>query len=467
MNGRFALLACALSLLIAIPAFAQEGEEEAKKTEETEQVEEKKAEEAKKADEKKAEAAEEDEDEAEEKAEEAAGAKEAKAEEAKAEEAKPEAPKAAEAQPEEPLADEPGEAKAAEAAEKVDVPENPKKVEEAAASTGVSSGETASLGASAEVSAKSTKPWSVSGTLSQSLGQSIFVSDQQLDRAAYGYAVVLVGSYEIMDLLEGKLAATARWSFDQNLTVTRLDSFNRLWNPRDLALGVSGAGLYTEPTTGISFGAATSFTLPTSRQAIAADRVLTWTLNGSASKTFKELGPGNLTLSFSESFSAFAGPRKPTSSLAFCDSVSRHDSGTCYSSLRNPNVSFMHALAASYALGDLSFAFSFRIINTISHTLNGGDAPTRIDAGNLQDVLIGSSQFADPNTLPFGTTTWSTLSAAYSVTDALVVAGGLSTAQSPYFQSDNESKTLRFPFWDFITPANNFTSFFLDVSYSY
>jgi hypothetical protein len=62
--------------------------------------------------------------------------------------------------------------------------------------------------------------------------------------------------------------------------------------------------------------------------------------------------------------------------------------------------------------------------------------------------------------------TVSTFELGYSVLDNLSVAFGLTTGQPVYIQSGNH-QSLRFPFWDFNSQANNLSSFYLSIAANY
>lgn len=78
---------------------------------------------------------------------------------------------------------------------------------------------------------------------------------------------------------------------------------------------------------------------------------------------------------------------------------------------------------------------------------------------------VGSA-FNDPNLPDTGRAdyTWGIIEAAYQATGNLSLAMGISSLQSA-LTADN--KSVRFPFYDFISPANNLTKWYLSATYIY
>lgn len=324
-------------------------------------------------------------------------------------------------------------------------------------------GAAATLGAAMAVDPS--KPWIVNATLEQTLGQSIFVKDPTRGRTAYGYALIVGGSYDLTKLFEGTLRATARISADQQLTTTANDAGvgPRQFFLRDTIVGLSGLGLYTEKLTGTRLNGRFSLTLPTSLQSRAAERYLGVSVGGSAIKVFSEVGPGSAIIVWSETFQKNVASAQPVSDFAFCDSVSASDSGACYSALSNPSYSFFHGLTGIYSLGGFNVSVGLTLIQSVGYDLDQSTAQDpQTPAGNPS-----SSPFADPNASRLTNTTWGTVAVSYAVNENFSIAGGWSTIQSPYVQQGSSSTSLRFPWWDFQTPSNNGTTFFLDANFIY
>ncbi|MEQ8277419.1 MAG: hypothetical protein RKU31_27340 [Deltaproteobacteria bacterium] len=307
------------------------------------------------------------------------------------------------------------------------------------------------------------KPWIINATFSQNFGQSAFVENPQLGRASYGYGLRIGGSYDITKFLSGTLRATAGISADQALTITPNDlgSRPRQFFVRDARIGMSGLGIYTEKFTGIRLNANVNLVLPTSLLAQAQDRIISVALGGSAIKTFRDVGPGNLTFVLAESFTKHAGPSKPTTDLAFCDSVSRSDAGDCYSALAAPSYQFVHTINAIYGLGSFNFSIGLSVLQIIAYDQSNSQSD------NGQVMPTTSSPFANPGTTPLTSLTWGSVSASYVINSNFSVAAGWTTFQSPFFQSGNSSRTLRFPWWNFQDPAYNATNFFVDLNFLY
>lgn len=307
------------------------------------------------------------------------------------------------------------------------------------------------------------KPWIINATYETTLGQAAFVKDANVGRVPLGYALILGGSYDITKLVEGTLRATARISADQALTTTAFDAGvrPRQFFLRDLNLGLSALGVYTEKVTGIRLNARANVILPTSIQSRAQDRVMTVGVGGTAIRSFPNVGPGTVILVAAETIQRNLGPRVATTDKAFCDSAARDDALQCFVGQANPSYAFFHTLNAIYNLGAFNFSVGMTLIHSIIHDISDSN----FDNGQRMPTTSGIG--ARPGVTNLVTTTWSTVSASYVLNANWSLAAGWSTIQSPYVQSGSNSRGIRFPLWNFQDPSYSASSFFFDVSFLY
>lgn len=313
------------------------------------------------------------------------------------------------------------------------------------------------------------KRWSVLGTLVQSLGAGTFVKSSGARNPSYGYLARVRGSYRIDDTF----SAFVQWGGYQQITKSFQDEKDadggtvpREFFVEDFRIGGSAGNLYTEENTGIVFSAGAFLDLPVSRLSRAYERIFDLNFSGVASKTWTDVGPGSITLSFSEVFTKFAGgiptigPGESPTVYSTCNTLSQSQAGECLTSLRQANFQFIHSLSASYNfLEDFSFGMSLTMFNRFFFGRNNSDIPRR-------DVVVTSSQFANPGVTDYATFYFSTISLGYAVTSAFRLEGGTQTLIGP-FVGGNPTKLRWFPFWDFQTPSSNLSSLYLSASYSY
>ncbi|MBK8011947.1 MAG: hypothetical protein IPK13_11405 [Deltaproteobacteria bacterium] len=326
-----------------------------------------------------------------------------------------------------------------------------------------------------EAEGTATKPWSISGTFEQSLGSGTFTApgDAHARTVAYSWAFVLRGSYRLTDML----TASLRLDLDKQLTVTAVDAGSkaREFYFRDIRLGVGAEEIYRdEQYTGIAFGASSQLRLPTDTWSRAAGRVLRWDNSATLSRTFEDVGPGSLRLSFMETLRKDFGPRardrNDASYLDTCRSIAIDSAGDCVSNIASANWGLVHTLSAEYNFFEKwTVSLQLLLINTFYYGLSGSETPERLAATGdapVTDATIGRSRYAI-DAADQRDQTWGILEVGYQATENIGLALGLSSLQAPFIQSGGNSKALTFPFWDFATPSNNQSSVYFDATFTY
>ncbi len=332
------------------------------------------------------------------------------------------------------------------------------------AETGETSTESSEATAEAEVTAEGeeeeAKPWRVGALLSQDIGIGAFVEDEFARNVNYGYAAKITGSYKVMD----KVSVVARIDFDQRLVSDRglEGTSNREFFFRETRLGVSGSSLYTIPLVDVAISANTSIRLPTDKNALANGRYLGWTAGLGFKRAFEDIGPGTLTLSYSSSFRYNIA--EPTGNIPGDLSTGRIcrvlDGEDCSNAVANTDYSFGNGLTVEYAfLEDFSVAVALSVTNSIKYDLS---------SSNVDDFQyeVGRSQNARPGRRQ-SDLLWGTIEVGYSLTDNFSLALGALTVSNPFINNDGDQYSVRNPFWDTESTANNLTSIYFDVAFSY
>lgn len=316
----------------------------------------------------------------------------------------------------------------------------------------------------------STKPWRLTANLTQSLGQGTFVGSNY---AFYGYALTLGGSYRIDPKY---LSLSARLAMDQELTTTytTLGTVPREFFIRDLGISASAPELYKdEEFTGIKATAGVGLTFPLSKLSRDQEMILGARVSAGLSRSFENLGPGNLTVSWTTGVRYNVSPAARTygagewaTKVHNCDSINQTDKGECLSNLANPRWAFSNAFNVAYDFLDkFSASVDFMISNSIASRLNDSELPAQLRAGVAYDdthSVNADSGLANRQDI------WATnIELSYAIMDNLSVAFGLNTTQNPFIQSDDNSSALRNPIWDFSSEANNLSTFYLDLAATY
>lgn len=322
--------------------------------------------------------------------------------------------------------------------------------------------------ATAEATAEATtdeapeKPWRVGAVLSQDIGIGAFVSDEFARNVNYGYAVKVTGSYDIIDLL----SVIARIDFDQRLYETRgtEGTETQEFFFREMRLGLSSTSFYEIPVVGVTLGANTTARLPTDKNALANGRYLGWTVAAGFTKVFEDLGPGNLTIQYASGYRLNFG--QPTGDIPgdiqagkLCRIIG-DAAADCTNSVSNTNYSFSNGLTLEYAfLEDFSVALGLTVTNSIKYDLSQsnldgfehevGRSPYATSGRNQSDLL------------------WGSIEIGYGLTDNFSVALGALTVSNPFINKDGDQYALRNPFWDTDSSANNLTSIYFDVNFTY
>lgn len=279
--------------------------------------------------------------------------------------------------------------------------------------------------------------------------------------------------------LSTKLDVSIQWISNAQSSV-----YDRIARLSDLYAGLNFPSLYKEEITGLSFSGGLNARAPLSMNSRRWNVLGSVGLGGSVSWSTEHLGDllpewlGDLSVSYAPSASVI-GHLYPNASLP-CDAapldptLTRYGNaienleriplmipregeilpdGTCVVGGRRSIGSFSHAASLGWSLGKHSVNASVGLLYQIL-------APLR-DAPELR------SPFATTQ----GWTELSTGSLIYSyqvpmesfdlpIDTNMRVTAGVSSLQPSY---DAGGRTLRFPFWDFATPANNFSAAFVSL----
>ena len=291
--------------------------------------------------------------------------------------------------------------------------------------------------------------WGAMLIYENSLGLGTFVQGEQ-QRAQWD---MLLGVRANLYLFQKYLRVQAGISMTQPI-VENSDSGNTKANQfliGDFSLGFSIPNLYTEPVTGIRFGASMGFGFPTSLASQHANRYLNWRTGVFVSKSF---GPVRLLYQFGFTKN-FHGSKSPKLDYEYLPDIARYPAIGV-----STNFSFSNRLGVSVSfLEDFYASLDFSIFNSFKYDTE--DDITCADVGLAEGCDL-HSPYADPGSGRSDLTSMS-LEVGWSPLRYLTVALGVATYQPPK-TSDNSS--FRFPL-NFTDASANFTTFYLDIVGSY
>ncbi len=237
------------------------------------------------------------------------------------------------------------------------------------------------------------------------------------------------------------------------------------FNFKDLGLGVALSGTYALPISmasradgslgGLGVGARGTWTAPMLKGlgAYAA-------LSGGYTPSSGALAARYAQAQTGVGFTASNGVA--TSTLSCADGARAGDIENFGCGHLPPGPRWGLGLGASYQISDqLSASVDLGYAQAFSSYLPPTDGTTTGYNGTQYDNADLTGAHALNGFVPRQSTTGS-LGLSWSPTAWFTLTGGTFSAQ-PFLSSDN--KGVRFPLWDFVSPANNFSSFFVDTTF--
>ncbi|MBI4817670.1 MAG: hypothetical protein HY791_15520 [Deltaproteobacteria bacterium] len=315
------------------------------------------------------------------------------------------------------------------------------------------------------------------------VGIGTFVTNQNADSPWYGSSLSIGASYSLTESLSLSLGLSGAWEWTSLVTpchaaegprpsgaaaedCSDTEASGRAGTTTqpsatfdDIELSIDDAALLELSELTLSGGVRVG--LPTSRDSQAVGNI--FTMGGSLSLG-AALGP------VAPSVSLGATKFFPTATAAVLEAAeaSRGDLPIGHCPVpRSDSCLLLAGFVPTYRLtlgADVRFDFPF--VEGLAASLSFSYAYSRA-FGTGRDALSSNERDASGTLIVDGNngsdTTSGGLELSYAVDDALTLAFGLSSSQ-PAKTADG--KALRFPFFDFISPANNYSSWYISASYS-
>lgn len=333
----------------------------------------------------------------------------------------------------------------------------------------------------AKTSTHAASPFAASASIDFSVGSGSFVAYDKADDPLYTSTLTLAPGWSFAEHMKigAQLALTYEWTNlvtacsaasgprpaggpQEDCSDTN-DANGRRLSLSDLTFSFAHDQVYAlDP---IIFAASASLALPTSRESRATNNVLT--IGGNAGASI-ELEMFKIGLGF--------GLRKffPTAEASVLDAVeaeARQRGGVpvirC-ASFRRESCLLLTGFVPSWRVAiDADATIEAPWVEGLSATIAFGYQYSR-RYGRALDAFSSMKTDAGGRIIVDGTneddSTSGTIEVAYELDDRLSFALGV-TSQQPAKTADG--KSLRFPFYDFISPASNFSAWYLSATFAY
>ena len=323
----------------------------------------------------------------------------------------------------------------------------------------------------------------LSANLDTTIGVGSFVADRHADDPYYLSTLSLAPSYAIDEHMSVGLGLSMYYEWTHLVAPCHAasgprpaggpakdcsdtsDPNGQRFEVEDLELSFSHDQIYS--LFEIDLSGDTSIALPTSRASQAASNVLTWSLGAALSRA---LGPVTPTISgrFTKFFPSQSAPTLGADDTSFTDQQAADGIpvGRC-PSFRSDNCLALSGFVPNWRVSaKLSLGVDIPWLEGLSITVQLGYSYSRAfgtggDALSSTKTDVSGARIVDG--VNDSDNTSGLLEISYSFLDHWQVALG-SSSQQPARTADG--KSIRFPFFDVVSPANNYTGLYFNLAYS-
>ncbi len=316
------------------------------------------------------------------------------------------------------------------------------------------------------------RPWSLTVGFDASVGTGTFVASRFADDPYYASTLSAQGGWRLDEDLTLSLALALSFEWTSLVTACHPatgprpagapaqdcsgtnDPNGRWADLDDLTLSLSHGHLYE--LEGAVLSARGSIAAPTSRASRAATNLFTLGLGVGVERPFGVVTP-SLSLGFSKYFPLSDAPLADAGEESIPIGRCRAQRTTSCILLAGFVPSWRFGVDVGLAVdlpGDFDASISFGYAYSASHgrALDGRSAPATDADG---DRIVSGTNASD--------STSGVIELGYAVMESMRVSLGVASAQ-PARTADNAA--LRFPFYDFISPANNYSAWYASVSWT-
>lgn len=320
--------------------------------------------------------------------------------------------------------------------------------------TGDDSGTTPSVVVKARPTGWKEKFRGSSASFSSSVGTGTFVADEFADSPYLDTSL----SFSVRYKLAPKHSLNAGWGLTYELS-TPDNAEGRRFTPNNTTLGYSYS--YGPLLAKINLSASARVALPTSYESQYNGTIFNLTVGPNLSRSFLK---DKLTLALTSRFTKYV-PNSPNRGLRngdpntgtgktqtgetpnYASAYCREGANFCSGGSLNANYSFYNSLSLSYSFTEkLSASLSAGVTNVFKYSVPEVNSDPNLPLTGRSDTTEGG------------------LSVGYQLTPRYSLSGGFSSSM-PALTDDQTS--IRFPIYDFTSPANNYTSWFASLDAVY
>ena len=286
---------------------------------------------------------------------------------------------------------------------------------------------------------------------SQGLGLGTFVSNSYARQPYYGWAISMAPRVYLYKNLW--LTMSFAMSGELSQSCPSGNTYPRVFMPSDLYLTLKYK--YSIPKIKVNLTPYFRVGAPTSAQSRARDLYLSTGLGFSLSRMFGKHVLLSYAFSYNKNWNGSTNALLPaSSSLIRLNGAEDAGSGQAYADgSLTTEMSIRNRLLASFIITDKwSISLLLAISNSWSYK---GSLPTSADEFTAENAKPGRAQ---------SDSTSGVIDVSYQAWDHVGFSVGLASSQ-PAFTNDN--KSLRFPFFDFVSEGSNFTQFYFDINVNY
>lgn len=323
--------------------------------------------------------------------------------------------------------------------------------------------------AQVEAPAKPAFPLHVSGDVANSVGIGSFVSGYRR-QPSFGTSLTMIGSYDVPEFIKGFPLALA---LRGDLTMDWLPSYTTSDRERpvqvrveDIIIKLTSPKVFNDKQYGFFFTPALTLITPASVTSQAQNRILGFSLqntfgwqNYGFSVGYTPVGSiwtfssEAITLDCGVSTPDVINPNNPDFGveqymwqLVAASTEQRLPDGRCVITGRQAMASVKNVIEAGWSYKNHSIGASLTWVMGFLRPLENNPELHSLYASTSNMVESSKGQISYSYQIPVGFD--------------LVVEGGVLSYQAAY----DEKGRVRFPFFDFLSPANNFTQFYIDIS---
>jgi len=296
---------------------------------------------------------------------------------------------------------------------------------------------------------KDKRPYSLSFSLGNSMGMGVFAPN--VNTGTFVTSLGVNGSYRLQKNISVGMGFSVYKSLI-NSYVTHT-TYPKELEYSDVSLSASWGKFYQDSWSGVSFSGNAGLKLPISIESRHQGLLFALSAGVNAIRKFWEINC-SYAFSFKKNFHRWTAAQVPNQYYIPPSPILEWNDPELVLNrfqpqrYNNSSFSFSNRFSASYGFMEkFSFSISFGLAHAFKYSKPIDEFSVEdADSVGRTDIMMGG------------------LNLNYAAYDNVSLSFGASTAQAPYYR-DNTG--IRFPFFDFVSTADNLTSLYLNLTYTY